>query len=86
MGGMSSGVALLLSLVWIIVSCYRTACFASCCQSSYSGSQISPILGIWQLPLLVPNLVLVTEVCKQLVLIHITDFLNQEAYFDDGKK
>lgn len=37
--------------------------------SAHSGSPNSPLLGILHLPLLIPNLVLVTEVCRQLVLL-----------------
>lgn len=46
----------------------QAACFASSCQSPCPGSPDSPLLGIMHLPLLIPNLLLVVEVCKQGVL------------------
>lgn len=47
----------------------QAACFASSCQSPCPGSPDSPLLGIMHLPLFIPNLLLVMEVCKQGVLL-----------------
>lgn len=47
----------------------QAACFASSCQSPCPGSPDSPLLGIMHLPLLIPYLLLVMEVCKQGLLL-----------------
>jgi len=64
---LSSGAGLVPGPGRIIVSCCKAACFAFSCQSSHSGSPDSHLLGILHLPVLIPNLVVVMEVCKHLV-------------------
>lgn len=59
----------------------RTVCFASRCQLSGTGSPNHPLLGVPHLPPLIPNLVLVVEVCRRSVLLSKANFWNQEAGF-----